>query len=449
MKRKIALSIAGSDPCGGAGIQADLKTFNLLKVHGITAVTCITSQNTQHVKTIHKLPVELIENQIDVLYEDMQLDMVKTGMLYDEEIVKCVAKKMTQYNMKTVVDPIMIATSGDTLSQKNFVTALKTNLLPKAYLLTPNIQEACTLTGKKIEQVDDVKKVCKELFEMGPQYVLIKGGHLNAKDACDVLFDGKKITVFSLPQILDRQTHGSGCTLSALITGLLALGKEPIESVRIAKHILWNMIDEGYNLGKGADVLNHSPDIQMDVPLPFVDIKQFDIWFELKNAIHNLIALLPVDFIPEVGINMGYALPHAKTLKDICAINGRIIKTKNRAVRCGGLEFGASKHVASVILTTMSFDQSMRSGMNIKYSSKILERCGKAGLKTGSFNRKEEPDTTFSSMEWGTNQAITKLGFIPDIIYDTGDIGKEPMVRILGKNPSDIVKKIEKIAGNI
>ena len=136
MKNKIVLSIAGFDPSSGAGIQADLKSFSFLGLHGTTVVTCITSQNTQQVKKIHKLPGEIIENQIDILFEDFNIDAVKTGMLFDEEIVKCVAKKISEYRLSPVVDPVMIATSGDTLSQNDFINSFKKYLLPQAFMVT-------------------------------------------------------------------------------------------------------------------------------------------------------------------------------------------------------------------------------------------------------------------------------------------------------------------------
>jgi len=441
MRKKIVLSIAGSDPSGSAGIQADLKAFTALGVHGVTAITCITAQNTKRVRTIHKLPIKVIENQIDVSLEDMQPDAVKTGMLYDEEIVKMVAEKIKQYHMKTVVDPVMVATSGDALSKNDLVKALKNKMIPIAYMVTPNILEANALTGRKIDDINDVKKACKEIQELGPNYVLIKGGHLKGKNAEDVLFDGKDFTVFSLPRIPDRLAHGSGCTLSALITGFLALEEKPVESVRKAKHVLWNMIEDGYKPGKGADVLNFSPNILTDIPSYFPTNEHFAVWLELKKAVDELLAFLPRDVIPEVGMNVGYALQDAKKLEDICAINGRIVKTKDKPVRCGGIEFGVSKHVASIILAAMKFDRKTRCAMNLKYSDENIEKCKKAGFKIGTFNRIQEPHEVKSTMEWGTAQAIQKLGSLPDIIYDTGGKGKEPMIRILGKNPKDVVNK--------
>ncbi|MCK5112114.1 MAG: bifunctional hydroxymethylpyrimidine kinase/phosphomethylpyrimidine kinase [Thermoplasmatales archaeon] len=443
MKKKIALSIAGSDPSSGAGIQADLKSFSFLGLHGTTVVTCITSQNTRRVKKIHKLPVEIIENQIDVLFEDFNIDAVKTGMLYDEEIIKCVVKKISEYKLTPVVDPVMIATSGDLLSQNTFVNSFKKYLLPKTFMLTANIPEACELTGLRINSIKDFKKNCQKLLSSGPKYVLIKGGHLDTKNAIDVLYDSKNFYEFSLPRIPNKKAHGSGCTLSAIITGLLALGETPVEAVRKAKYIIWDMINQGYIPGKGSDILNHS--CEMIMPSTFPNNKYFDVWFELKNAIQKLVSILPPTFVPEVGMNFAYAVKNAQKLQEICAVNGRIFKTKDKTMICGDIDFGSSKHVASVVLAAMSVDKNVRSAANICYSKNIVELCKKVGFSIGSFDRKNEPTNAISTIEWGTKHAIPKLGFVPDVIYDTGDIGKEPMIRVLGNNPEDVLSKLKKL----
>jgi len=441
MEKKVALTIAGSDSSGGAGIQADLKAFTALGVHGATVITCITAQNTKRVEEIYKLPARIIESQIDTIIGDIKPDTIKTGMLYDREIVNIVAKKIKQYRLKTVVDPVMIATSGDALSKNDFVKVLKNKLIPVAYVVTPNIHEANNLTGRKIKDITDVKKACKEIHELGPRYVLIKGGHLEGKNVDDVFFDGKKLTVFSLPRIPNRLAHGSGCTLSALVTGYLALGEKPTESVRKAKYVLWNMIKQGYKPGKGTDVLNFSSNATTDVPSLFPTNEHFTVWFELKKTVDELLAFLPRDFVPEVGMNFGYALPNAKKLEDICALNGRIVKTKDKPIRCGSIDFGSSKHIASIILAAMKSDEKTRCAMNIKYSKENLEKCEKACFKIGTFDRLKEPEDIKSTMEWGTTQSIQKLGVTPDIIYDTGGVGKEPMIRILGNNPKDVLNR--------
>jgi hydroxymethylpyrimidine/phosphomethylpyrimidine kinase len=314
--------------------------------------------------------------------------------------------------------------------------------MPKAYIVTPNINEASLLAGLKIRTAEDVKKTCKKLYEIGPDFVLIKGGHLEGKLVQDVLFDGGKFTIFSLPRLPNKKAHGSGCTLSALITGLIANGESPKDAISKAKNILWGMMYKGYSPGKGSDVLNHSFDIENDIPPKFSTDEQVIVWMGLKTSVDDLLSFLPKECIPEVGMNIGYALPNAKKLKDVCSINGRIVKTKDKFVSCGRLDFGVSKHIASIILAAMNTDQSNRCAMNIKYSERILQECRKAGFSISSFDRTCEPKSVNSTMEWGTSEAIKKHKSVPDIIYDEGGVGKEPMIRVIGKNPKDVIDKI-------
>lgn len=443
MEKKVALSIAGSDSSAGAGIQADLKAFSYLGVHGTTVLTCVTAQNTRQVRSIFKIPTAVIEEQIESLCDDVTIAAVKTGMLYDEEIIRVVARQLKKHHLKPVVDPVMVATSGERLSNDSFLASLKTELLPSACMVTANIPEACALAAMKISEENDVEKAAKKIFELGPAYVLVKGGHLQAEMVTDVLYDGTRFHRFSLPRIPQRKSHGSGCTLSALITGLQALGEPPITAVRKAKSIVWSMINEGYTPGKGADVLNHSTTVQ--TPPLIKNNEQFEVWLQLKTAVETLVSLLPASFIPEVGMNFVYAVPSATTRNDVCGIEGRITRYNDHALLCGSLEFGASKHVASIVLAAMSFDKSIRSALNIRYAEKTLQFCPKIGLRLASFDRRDEPSTVSSTMEWGTKQAITTAGYAPDIICDTGAVGKEPMIRVLGKNPRDVLAKIKKI----
>ncbi len=443
MQKKVALSVAGSDSSGGAGIQADLKSFQYLGVHGVTALTCVTAQNTQCVNAIFPVPLEILEQQLTSIFEDIPVATVKTGMLYDAEIVGIVVKKLTAYHLNPVVDPVMVATSGDALSIGTYVAGLKQTLLPRALIVTANIPEASVLTGMTINGLKDIQNACKKIYDLGPHYVLIKGGHSKEDPVTDILYDGKTFHAYSLPRIPQKKAHGSGCTLSALITGLLALKESPESAVEKAKAIAWSMIQEGYSPGKGADVLNHSSAIQIPPLLKTND--HFSVWFELKIAIQALVSFLPSSYIPEVGMNFAYGLPNVKTRDDICAIDGRITTQKNHLVLCGSLEFGASKHVASIILAAMTIDPTIRSVLNIRYSQKTIDRCKEIGFLVGSFERSDEPTTAGSTMEWGTKHAITTLGKIPDVIYDTGGIGKEPMIRILGKNPGDVTQKLRKI----
>jgi hydroxymethylpyrimidine/phosphomethylpyrimidine kinase len=440
-KKKIVLTIAGSDPSSGSGIQADLKTFTLLNIHGLTVVTCITAQNTKQVKTTYKIPVDIIVKQIDTILEDFKLDLLKTGMLFEKNIIETVAERIKRYNLKPIVDPVMISTSGDVLSAKNYVNALKKYLIPESYIFTPNINEAEIITNTKIKNIEDVKQACSKIYKIGAKNVLIKGGHLTGNESIDILYDGEKYEIFSLPRIKNKQSHGSGCTLSALIAGFLAKGYGPIVAVKKAKFVLWNMISQGYIPGSGADVLNYFPKMVKEIYPNITNEERFKVWLNLNDAVDWLMSIITKDFIPEVGTNIGYALNNAKEHKDICSINGRIVKTKEIPLRCGSLDFGISKHIASIILAAMSFNKQYRCGMNLRYSEENIKKCKKAKFKIGSFDRFLEPDNTKSTMDWGTKYVIKELGYVPDIIYDKGEIGKEPMIRILGYAPKNVVKK--------
>ncbi|MEM0466062.1 MAG: bifunctional hydroxymethylpyrimidine kinase/phosphomethylpyrimidine kinase [Candidatus Thermoplasmatota archaeon] len=443
MRKNVVLSIAGSDPSGGAGIQADLKSFSYLGLHGATVVTCVTAQNTQKVTHIHKVPVDIIEQQLDRIFEDFTVTCVKTGMLYDAEIVACVTRKLQQEKIRPVVDPVMVATSGDNLAQTDFADTLKKHLLPISCLLTANIPEAEKLTHTKIRSIEDMRTACTTLEHLGPDMVLIKGGHLQSHNATDVFFDGTTTYEYSLPMIHNTKAHGSGCTLSALITGLLAMNKQPADAVRHAKWITWNMINQGYHPGKGSDVLNHH--LQPMHTQPPVTNEEITVWITLKKALDDLLLLISVDLIPEVGINFVYALPHAQHHHEVCGLSGRIIKRNTTPWCCGEVCFGGSKHVAAVVLAASAYDPSVRSALNIKYSPQFIDTCRTHGFTVGCFDRKEEPADASSTMEWGTRLVVQQLGQVPDIIYDKGAVGKEPMIRILGKDPSDVLLKLQKI----
>jgi len=258
MEKKVALSIAGSDPSGGAGIQADVKSFSYLGLHGVTAITCITSQNTMQVKKIHRLPVEVIENQIDVLFEDFSIDAVKTGMLYDEEIIELVSKKIIKYHLGPVVDPVMVAKSGDPLLSKDARLVVKERMLPLATVITPNIFEAEVLLNKKIETIEEMKMAAAELKKTGCKWVVIKGGHLSdKKEAIDVVYNGKEFHLLQSPFFPTKNTHGTGCTFSSAIAAGLAKNYEPLQTIKQAKQYITQAIKNGLSIGKGHGPTNH------------------------------------------------------------------------------------------------------------------------------------------------------------------------------------------------
>lgn len=255
---KIVLTIAGSDSGGGAGIQADLKTFSALGVYGMSVLTSITAQNTLGVQGIHDLPPEFVGLQIDSVMQDIGTDAAKTGMLSNAQIIKIVSEKVKKYKVKNlVIDPVMIAKGGDRLLKENAVESLKQDLVPLANVVTPNLSEAEVLSGLKIKNLSDMKEAARKIFRLGAQNVLIKGGHLSSDEAIDVLYNGKTFQEFKAKRFETKNTHGTGCTFSSAIAAELAKGKKVEEAVNIAKKYITLAIKNSLNIGHGHGPLNH------------------------------------------------------------------------------------------------------------------------------------------------------------------------------------------------
>lgn len=254
---KKVLTIAGSDSGGGAGIQADLKTFSAHGVFGMSVITAVTAQNTLGVLAVQEVEPEIIAKQMEAIFEDMGADSVKIGMVSNTKAIKTIAAGLTKYEVKNVVlDPVMISKSGHHLLQPEAQEALIQELVPKATVITPNLHEAQALTGMKITSVAEMEDAALALYELGPQNVLVKGGHLK-NEAVDVLFDGKKMYYYESPRIESKHTHGTGCTLSAAIASNLALGYSLQEAVARAKEYITVAIKHGLAIGKGVGPTHH------------------------------------------------------------------------------------------------------------------------------------------------------------------------------------------------
>jgi len=251
-----ALTIAGSDSGGGAGIQADMKTFAALGVYGLSALTAITAQNTQRVLAAQDLPPELVEAQIDAVLEDIGADAAKTGMLSSPAIIEVVARCVSRWNLRLVVDPVMVAKGGDRLLQPEAITTLSTVLLPLAEVITPNLYEAEVLIGQRIETLDDMRAAAQAIFKLGPRYVVVKGGH-RAADPVDVYFDGKRFAELRAERISTRHTHGTGCTFSAAIAAFMARGLPVDTAIADAKSYITQAIRHAPGLGSGYGPVGH------------------------------------------------------------------------------------------------------------------------------------------------------------------------------------------------
>ena len=259
-ERRIAkvMTIAGSDSGGGAGIQADLKTFGAMGVYGTCAITTITAQNTLGVKDVLETPIAVIQSQIDAIVSDIGADAVKTGMLSSAEIIGAVAERLQFHNLNvTVIDPVMVASTGAPLLREDAVGAMRDVLTPLAAVLTPNTREARTLTGMEVNTVDDAKAAAKMLVEeFGAKNAVVKGGHIEGP-ATDILYDGSDFTTFTAERIDTTNTHGTGCTLASAIAAGLASGLDVPTSIQQAKDFVTAAMRASYPVGQGHGPLNH------------------------------------------------------------------------------------------------------------------------------------------------------------------------------------------------
>jgi hydroxymethylpyrimidine/phosphomethylpyrimidine kinase len=443
-KIPVAITIAGSDSGGGAGIQADLKTFAALGVHGTTAITSITAQNTRAVTAVEDLKPEMIREQIKAVVEDLGIDAGKTGMLHTEEIIKTVSSEISKYKFPLVVDPVMIAKSGATLLKPEAIDALKCYLLPEATIITPNKFEAEKLANMQIKNLKDAETAARKISEMGPKAVVIKGGHLEGKDVVDLLYYDGEYKTFKGPRLDVKTTHGTGCSFSAAIAAELAKKVDLTAAVEKAKELVTLGIKFGLNIGKGYGPIN--PMAQL-----YRESSRYNVLMNLEKAKELIEASAEVTMlIPEVGMNIAMAIPYAENIDDIAAIEGRIVKAPKGPRAVGNARFGCSSHLAKYILEITKHDERKKAAINLKFSDTTLKILEQQGMAISFYDRKKEPKeikkVEGKTIPWGIKEAIKKIGKAPDAIYHGGDVGKEPMIVIFGEQAYSLAKLAVQIA---
>lgn len=447
MKNKIpvAITIAGSDSGGGAGIQADLKTFAALGVHGTVAITSITAQNTYSVTAVHDLPFEVVREQIKVVAEDFGIDAGKTGMLHTEEIINVVAAEVAKYNFLLVVDPVMVAKSGAPLLKPEAINALKEHLFPLATVVTPNKFEAEKLSGIEIKSLKDAEAAAEKITSLGPKAVVVKGGHFEGTEVTDILHYKGKIRKFTSRRLDVKTTHGTGCCFSAAIAAGLAKKMDIPEAVENAKNFVVSSIKFGLKIGKGYGPVN---------PIAYLyrEASKHEVLLNLEEAKNFLEAHLEVaTLVPEVGMNVAMALRYAENVNDVAAIDGRITRTTTGVKAAGNPKFGCSRHLAKYLTEIVKHDEDKRAAINLRFSEETLKILEKHGLTISFYDRTKEPEEIKKvegmTILWGVKEAIKNVGKAPDVIYHRGDFGKEPMIVVFGKDAISLAKLAAKIAG--
>jgi hydroxymethylpyrimidine kinase/phosphomethylpyrimidine kinase len=435
---KKALTIAGSDSGGGAGIQQDQKVFSSIGVHGTSVITSVTAQNTVGVQDYTVLPPEMIAAQLDSIFSDIRPDALKTGMLANIETISIVRKKLKKYKAPNlVIDPVMVSTSGHRLLEEDAIESLR-KLFPLAVLVTPNIPEAEILSRIRIKSRADMKKAAEEIGDC-----VVKGGHL---DAVDVLYYGGEFSLLEGSGRIDEKIHGAGCAFSAAIAAYLAKDYSVPDAVRKAKGYVDEAINRNLAVGSGARILDTG---RIKLGRTYAEKKKAAVIENLEEAVARFVSdENACKLIPQVGANIVMALDDAKDVSGIAGLTGRLIRDRNRVVPVGWIDYGASTHTGRVILTAQRHDKKIRAAMVMRFGEDVIAACLKAKLSVAEFERDaQKPDA--ETIEYGTDYAIKLNKKVPDIVYDRGGVKKEAIVRVFGTDALNVVEKALLISRNM
>ena len=430
------LSIAGSDPSSGAGIQSDVKTFTSLGTYALTVITSITSQNTRKFGRIEPVSAKMIKLQLDSIFSDFRVDAIKIGMVYNSNIIRAIHSRLSKIKAPIILDPVIKSTTGGLLLKKDALKEYKKLLVPLAHVITPNISEACTLVGGSIKNKDDLLKCALKIRNLGVKNVIVTGVVFKKELISDFVLEDLKFYSISGKRV-KRINHGSGCNFSASLAVSIARGKKLRDAVKFAKKFTYNSIKNSKKIGKGITITQSA-------------IKQNNNQMILDKAINDFSNIKKIySMIPECQTNFVFAKEKTKSINDILGVSGRIVKAGKDVMVSGTLEYGGSIHVGSALLEMRKKFPKIRAAVNVKYDPKLINRCRKIGFCVGSYNRAKEPSKIKrkenSSISWGIKQSIKNSIVSPDVIYHKGDFGKESMIMVFGINPTEVVEKISKI----
>jgi len=428
------LSIGGSDPSSGAGIQSDIKTFSSFNIHGLTVITAITGQNTIRFGMVEPVSKEILENQIQTVISDFKIDGIKIGMVYNSQIIKVIYQQLKKLKIPIIVDPIIKSTTGGILLKNSAIKDFQKFIMPLATIITPNEFEARIISNMKTDSKISPKKMAEKIQKMGSKNVVITGIKTKNNEISDFVLEKNKNYFISGEKIINTN-HGSGDNYSAVVTFALVKNKNIEKALRFAKQITQESIRNSKKIGKGIPIT----DIKKQDNIKTELIKAINKFVEIKNIYKN---------IPECQTNFVFSKQNPKSTKDILGINGRIVKAGKQVLIAGDLEYGGSKHVATALLVMNKKSPEICSAINIKYQNNIISKIKKSKLIASSYDRSKEPKITKikkSSIGWGIENAINNCKKVPDIIFHKGDFGKEPMIIVFGETPNEVLNKILKI----
>ena len=430
------LTIAGSDPSSGAGIQSDIKTFTSLGGYALTAVTSITSQNTRKFGKIEPVSQKMVKLQLESIFSDFKIDAVKIGMVYNSEIIRAIHSVLSKFRLPIVLDPVIKATTGGLLLKKQAFEEYKKRLVPLAYVITPNVTEASMLVNELVKSEKDLLRCALKIKQLGAKNVVITGFESKKNQISDFVLEDSKFYSISGKKI-SQINHGSGCNFSSSLTVAIARGKSLRNSVKFAKMFTFNSIKNSKKIGKGVRITN-SP-YKADKNKLILE-KSIDEFKKIKKI---------YSVIPECQTNFVFSKEKTKTINDIIGITGRIVKAGKEIVVAGSLEYGGSRHVGTALLEMRKKFPTVRAALNLKYDPKIISKLIKLGYKIESYDRTKEPKKIKrkenSTISWGLTKVIKNSKVAPDVVFHKGDVGKEPMIILFGLNPNELVEKVSKI----
>ncbi len=428
------LSIGGSDPSSGAGIQSDVKAFSEFNANSLTVITAITSQNTSSFRTVEPVSEKILKEQLESVMTDFKIDGIKIGMVYNSKIIKLIYNKLKNLKIPIVVDPVIKSTTGGMLIKESDIEDFRKFIIPLATIITPNKFEAEKLSKLKIDIKNNPEKIATVIQNMGAKNIVITGIESKNKQILDFVQEKNKNYFITGNKVFEIN-HGSGCNHSAALTFALANKNNIKKSIQFAKKITYRSILNSKKIGKGIAITSIQKKDRINTEL----LQAINKFVEIKNIHKN---------IPECQTNFVYSKNYPKSTKEVLGIEGRIVKVGNHVEVAGELSYGGSKHVATAVIAVNSKFSHINSAINLKYQKSTIVKIKKSKLKVLEYDRNKEPikiKSHGSTMKWGIGEAIKNSTKAPDAIFHKGDFGKEPMIIIFADNPENIIKKIKKI----